>query len=103
VQAHVEESLDSHYTCLMCLKPFTDPVACVPCGHAYCRACLAGTTSGGAGSMGWCQECGGSTVQQVMPVPNLESLASKYEFKLQALRDLQTLCAGFEVAEQSEV
>jgi hypothetical protein len=93
----VEESLESNYTCLMCLKVFSDPVACVPCGHTFCRGCLAGTGSGTG--QRWCQECGGCAVKQWVPVANLDKLASKFEFKLAALRDLQSLCKGVEVVE----
>jgi RING-type zinc-finger len=106
MQVRAEESLESNYTCLACLRPFNDPVVCVPCGHTYCRSCIQQT--GATAAVGpdvqaqphWCQECGGAPVRQLVPVANLESLASKFEFKLGALRDLQRLCAGLDITEE---
>ena len=89
LQAHVEESLESNYTCLTCLNVFTDPVACVPCGHTYCRACLERV---GTEGQRWCQECGGADVQCTVALASLDKLAGKHAFKLAALRDLKTLC-----------
>ena len=93
MQAHVEESLESNYTCLMCLKVFDDPVACVPCGHCFCRKCFeSGCSSSDDNSVGWCQECGGIEVQQLISLGNLSHLANKFAFKLGALQDLRAMC-----------
>lgn len=89
LQARVEESLESNYTCLMCLKVFTDPVACVPCGHTYCRSCV---EAAGVEGRRWCQECGGAAVEGTVALANLDKLAGKHAFKLAALRDLEALC-----------
>lgn len=97
LQVHVEESLESNYTCLMCMNIFSDPVACAPCGHTFCRACIANT--GTCRSKWWCQECGGAPVKDVVPVAQLDKIASKFEFKMGALHDLQSLCKGFQVLE----
>ena len=101
VQVHVEDSLESNYTCLMCLGIFRDPVALAPCGHVYCRTCLDSTRHASRESgAGWCQECGGLAVQHALPIANLDNLASKYEFKLGALEDLKSLCKGQETIQQ---
>jgi hypothetical protein len=94
----VEESLESHYTCLMCLKAIKDPVACVPCGHVYCRCCLEST---GTCGQSWCQECGGASVLQTIPIAEMEKLSSKHELVLSALRDLQLLCKAEHFAKLS--
>lgn len=84
VQVQVEQSLESNYTCLSCLSIFCDPVVCVPCGHCCCRACSTQQT---------CPECQASQVQLV-PARNLARLSAKYEFKMQALNQIQTMVEG---------
>ena len=49
---HVEKSLASNYTCLVCMRVYHNPVACIPCGHTYCKMCLVGSLKGR------CKECG---------------------------------------------
>jgi hypothetical protein len=48
---HVEKSLASNYTCLVCMRVYLNPVACIPCGHTYCKMCLVGVLKGR------CKEC----------------------------------------------
>jgi hypothetical protein len=84
VQVRADESLESNFTCLSCLSVFSDPVVCVPCGHACCRACCTEET---------CPECQVSPVQLV-PARNLARVAAKFEFKEQALSELQTMLSG---------
>ena len=83
---HIEESLGSCYTCIACLEVFRDPVMCVPCGHHFCRGCL--PSSGAAGSS--CPECG-TSIETVVVDEILESLCSKYEVKMSALKAVSTL------------
>ena len=83
---HIEESLGSCYTCIACLEVFRDPVMCVPCGHHFCRGCL--PSSGAAGSS--CPECG-TSIETVVVDDILESLCSKYEVKMSALKAVSTL------------
>jgi RING-type zinc-finger len=91
LQVSVEESLEANYTCTRCLRIFQDPVACVPCGHVYCRACVTDASAGKAGPR--CPECAvGSLVSTVVPLGHLDRLCTKFEFKLGSLRDLQALC-----------
>eukprot|EP00892_Ulva_mutabilis_P011976 jgi/Ulvmu1/9150/UM005_0248.1 len=93
-----EASLECNYTCLRCVAVFEDPVACVPCGHCYCRACWQQqAVAGGAGGPR-CQECH-QRVERVIPAGNLDRLASKFEFKLRALTAIQRMCEGTIVAE----
>jgi RING-type zinc-finger len=90
-QVNVEESLESNYTCMRCLHIFRDPVACVPCGHVFCRACITDAAAGKVGAR--CPECAiSSLVSTTVPLGHLDRLCSKFEFKLGALRDLQALC-----------
>lgn len=84
VQVQVERSLESNYTCLSCLSIFDDPVICFPCGHCSCRACCTEQT---------CPECQAKDVQLV-PARNLARLAGKFEFKMQALLQIQTMVEG---------
>jgi hypothetical protein len=87
MQVHVERSLESNYTCLRCLSIFTDPVVCVPCGHCCCRACVHDEL---------CPECGAGSnkIQAVIPACNMDKLASKFEFKLNALLHIQRMVEG---------
>lgn len=34
-----EDSIDENLICIICHKPFKEPV-CTPCDHTYCRACI---------------------------------------------------------------
>lgn len=97
LQVQAEESLECNYTCLRCVRVFDDPVACVPCGHCYCRGCWQHQATEGGGSRPTCQECN-QRVDHVIPAGNLDRLASKFEFKLQALKDMQRMCEGTVVA-----
>lgn len=74
---------------MRCLCVFDDPVACVPCGHCYCRGCW--KDPGGAKQ--GCHECH-QHIERVVPATNLDRLASKFEFKLRALQDVQRMCEG---------
>lgn len=82
---HVEESLASNYTCLVCMKVFDHPVSAVPCGHNYCRGCYVGTL----GSK--CRECPGTQAGSCIPAPALEQLCAKFEYRLLTLQGLQGL------------
>jgi hypothetical protein len=95
---HAEESRKSDYTCLMCLKAFKDPVACVPCGHVFCRCCVESTGSCG---QSWCQECGGAPVREIVPLAQMDKLASKRGFVLSALADLQRRCMAERILDLS--
>ena len=83
---YIEESLGSCYTCIACLDVFRDPVICVPCGHHFCRVCLPSPC--GAGD---CPECG-ARIDTVVVDEALESLSSKYEVKMSALKAVRNLC-----------
>jgi hypothetical protein len=80
---HVEESLASNYTCLVCMKVFDHPVSAVPCGHNYCRSCYVGALGG------QCRECSGAG--SCIPAPALEQLCAKFEYRLLTLQGLQGL------------
>jgi hypothetical protein len=82
---HVEESLASNYTCLVCMKVFDHPVSAVPCGHNYCRGCYVGTLGGK------CRECSGTQAGSCIPAPALEQLCAKFEYRLLTLQGLQGL------------
>jgi hypothetical protein len=82
---HVEESLASNYTCLVCMKVFDHPVSAVPCGHNYCRGCYVGAL----GSK--CRECSGAQAGSCIPAPALEQLCAKFEYRLLTLQGLQGL------------
>lgn len=95
---HVEESLASNYTCLICMRVFDSPVAVVPCGHNYCKACF--ISSGGS-----CRECSSSSINKnrnptalaqaagFVPAPALEHLCAKYDYRMLTLKSLQSLLA----------
>ncbi|GFH18236.1 RING-type domain-containing protein [Haematococcus lacustris] len=34
---HVEESLASNMTCMLCLEVLKQPTMCIPCGHNFCK------------------------------------------------------------------
>uniref|UniRef100_A0A7S0USN9 RING-type domain-containing protein n=1 Tax=Polytomella parva TaxID=51329 RepID=A0A7S0USN9_9CHLO len=87
----MEESLGSNCTCLVCLEVFKAPVTLIPCGHTYCRTCLASIN-------GLCQECGGAT-PAALTIYNaqLDAICSKYEYKLSALRSVQRVVQGQEI------
>lgn len=95
MQVQAEESLECNYTCLRCLCIFDDPVTCVPCGHCYCRGCWSAPDADAAvGHSGQeCHECK-RHIDHVIPAGNLDRLASKFEFKLRALQDVQRMCEG---------
>lgn len=76
---HVEESLESNCTCLLCLEVLRQPTTCVPCGHTYCAACL-------AQHQHLCVECGDRPPDAVVSVGAFAGVCSKYEYKLSALR-----------------
>ena len=82
---HIEESLGSCYTCISCLDVFRDPVICVPCGHHFCRVCLPSPSGEGD-----CPECG-ARIETVVVDEALESLSSKYEVKMSALKAVRNL------------
>jgi len=82
---HIEESLGSCYTCIACLEVFRDPVMCVPCGHHFCKGCLPSSAAGSC-----CPECE-TTIEAVVVDETLESLCSKYEVKMSALKAVSTL------------
>lgn len=84
---HVEESLASNYTCLVCMKVFDHPVAVVPCGHNYCRSCFVSTLAS------TCSECSSVETASCIPAPGLEQLCAKYEYRLLTLKGLQGLLA----------
>jgi uncharacterized coiled-coil DUF342 family protein len=37
---NTEEASETAFTCYNCMKAFTSPVTCIPCGHSYCEKCL---------------------------------------------------------------
>eukprot|EP00882_Tetradesmus_deserticola_P021603 GHRQ01023385.1.p1 GENE.GHRQ01023385.1~~GHRQ01023385.1.p1 ORF type:complete len:397 (+),score=118.56 GHRQ01023385.1:36-1226(+) len=82
---HVEESLASNYTCLVCMKVFDHPVSAVPCGHNYCRGCYVGAL----GSK--CRECSDAQAGSCIPAPALEQLCAKFDYRLMTLQGLQGL------------
>jgi hypothetical protein len=82
---HVEESLASSCTCLVCMKVFDHPVSAVPCGHNYCRSCYVGALGGK------CRECSGAQAGSCIPAPALEQLCAKFEYRLLTLQGLQGL------------
>ena len=80
-----EEAVESAVTCMACMGVFKQPVTCVPCGHTYCGECY---VRGGD-----CPECG-ADVEHVVEATLLESVASKYEYRLTTLRSLARLVAS---------
>jgi hypothetical protein len=142
---HVEESLASNCTCMLCLEVLQTPTTCVPCGHTYCKvrnrhrastrlvnrcasrghcleylamlvmsfqhkescrqqieallnfclylsntADLPHTLQGCLDRHnGLCAECGDSKPDRTVFNGPLESICSKYEYKLSALTALQ--------------
>lgn len=82
---HVEESLASNYTCLVCMKVFDHPVSAVPCGHNYCKGCYVGTLGGK------CRECPGAETGSCIPALALEQLCAKFDYRLMTLQGLQGL------------
>ncbi|PNW84779.1 hypothetical protein CHLRE_03g158400v5 [Chlamydomonas reinhardtii] len=80
---HIEDSLAPPCTCLMCLDIFKAPVTLIPCGHTFCRKCLANAN-------GLCTECGADT-PAVMTISNapLDAICAKYELKRSALTAIQ--------------
>ena len=79
------EAVESAVTCMACMGVFKQPVTCVPCGHTYCGECY---VRGGD-----CPECG-ADVEHVVEATLLESVASKYEYRLTTLRSLARLVAS---------
>jgi hypothetical protein len=98
---HLEQSLGSNYTCLLCMGVYSSPVAVVPCGHTYCKACLLAEKgcrecgSGAASASGEGEADGEDKENQVqwVEVPVLDRLCAKHEVKLGALTALQGLMA----------
>ncbi|KAG2489903.1 hypothetical protein HYH03_011705 [Edaphochlamys debaryana] len=80
---HIEDSLAPPCTCLMCLDTFKSPVTLIPCGHTFCRKCLANAN-------GLCTECGADS-PAVMTISNapLDAICAKYELKRSALAAIQ--------------
>ncbi|KAG2455043.1 hypothetical protein HYH02_000868 [Chlamydomonas schloesseri] len=80
---HIEDSLAPPCTCLMCMDVFKAPVTLIPCGHTFCRKCLANAN-------GLCTECGADT-PAVMTISNapLDAICAKYELKRSALTAIQ--------------
>eukprot|EP00798_Chlamydomonas_sp_ICE-L_P022861 gene22861-30034_t len=68
---HVEESLATNCTCMLCMDVFTNPVTCNPCGHTYCKACF--SRNGGR-----CKECGDTApLGGAQLNPPLDAICSK--------------------------
>ncbi|GMH36059.1 hypothetical protein BSKO_03927 [Bryopsis sp. KO-2023] len=84
---HVEESMCSNYTCMICLNVFQSPVTCVPCGHTYCERCLSTKQME-------CAECKSSGAVSVVPNLALDQLCSKYKYKKSTLQSIQNMCAN---------
>ncbi|GFR45639.1 hypothetical protein Agub_g7047, partial [Astrephomene gubernaculifera] len=80
---HVEDSLGPPCTCLMCLEVFKSPVTLIPCGHTFCRKCLAKAN-------GLCSECGSDSAA-LMTIANapLDAICAKFELKRSALAAIQ--------------
>lgn len=92
---HVEESLASNYTCLTCMRVFDSPIAVVPCGHNYCKACF--VASGNS-----CSECcsNGAVADAAagfIPAPALERLCAKFDYRIATLKGLQSILARRQV------
>ena len=80
-----EEAMEACLTCMSCMQLLKEPSTCVPCGHTFCKGCL-------AAAGGNCQECDheGSGFQQTLRVGQLETLVAKFGFQKQALSALVT-------------
>lgn len=63
--------------------PAQHPVTLVPCGHTFCRQCLAAAN-------GLCTECGSDTpaATTIVNAP-LDAVCAKYELKRSALNSIQ--------------
>eukprot|EP00759_Apiculatamorpha_spiralis_P007729 PhF_6_TR14917/c0_g1_i1/m.23310 len=81
-----EEACESNYSCMACMALMRDPVICAPCGHSYCRQCLA-TQQQKRGNQ-YCVECDKNNVQGVVPSKALDLLSGKYLYRKQVLNDL---------------
>ncbi|KAJ9531668.1 hypothetical protein QJQ45_021798, partial [Haematococcus lacustris] len=80
---HVEESLASNMTCMLCLEVLKQPTMCIPCGHNFCKACLHKR----GGRCGECNE--DQAVSGTIANGPLEAICSKYDYKLGALQSIQ--------------
>jgi hypothetical protein len=80
-----EEASETAFTCMSCLKIFTDPVTCTPCGHSFCAQCMR--------RRGYCLQCGPKTAVRYHPNELLGALAAKCLFRKQALASLKRLSA----------
>ncbi|KXZ48672.1 hypothetical protein GPECTOR_26g575 [Gonium pectorale] len=92
----VEDSLAPPCTCLMCLDVFKAPVTLIPCGHTFCRRCLAAAN-------GLCSECGADS-PAVMTIANapLDAICAKYELKRSALAAIQRALTAQHAAAQQQ-
>eukprot|EP00668_Euglena_longa_P029743 GGOE01037113.1.p1 GENE.GGOE01037113.1~~GGOE01037113.1.p1 ORF type:complete len:747 (-),score=249.77 GGOE01037113.1:200-2362(-) len=79
-----EEGAESLHTCLSCLRIFTRPTTCVPCGHTFCGACLPQPVSNAPLC---CPECD-RVVQHHFLSEALDLLSGKYTYRRQVLGDL---------------
>jgi myosin heavy subunit len=80
-----EEASESSLTCLLCTQTFTHPVTCTTCGISYCKHCSEESHG--------CKACGKQEAEFVANML-LEDLASKQQFKLQAILALEQLAAA---------
>jgi hypothetical protein len=84
-----EEATESSFTCFMCMQILDAPVTCIPCGHSFCKRCIAKTNR--------CGRCGPNVAITYYPNDLLDNLTTKFLFRRQALGSLKIISAKMAV------
>ena len=85
-----EESCESAYACLSCFGTLKEPMLCNPCGHTFCKGCLADKARRNSHGDSFCPECNDFSVTSAIPLKTLDLLIGRYQYRTQVLTDLQS-------------
>jgi len=78
-----EEASEASFTCFTCMRIYTLPVTCIPCGHSYCKECIQKT--------GFCAQCGRGVEITYYANELLADLSTRYVFRKQALAAIKRM------------
>ena len=89
--ANVDTSMEAALTCHGCMSVFVNPQTLVPCMHTLCEACASAAKAEHDGKP-FCSECF-EPAERIVDNDPLDTLASKFTYRQQALAALQAMVA----------
>jgi hypothetical protein len=71
-------SLDTNFTCYLCMDMFKKPITCIPCGHNFCEKCTKDH------QLTACSKCD-KGIKGTIPDTLLEELVAKFIYQRDTL------------------